>query len=289
MNIFSFKPNPLPKWNILIFAPPGNGKSLEQARLSEETLKEYRWIEKHYPKLPTRYLLTNQKLNKEYICKENKFSSEWFDAHVRLWEDAEELKYCHRENCFKGKEIHKLHDCDLFCDEGATLFPATAKGADDDMPMWLKKLIAQHRHNGIRILILTQDFMQINIAERRCLWQSFYMHKILGSRDISPTLPPVKFIWGIYSKRMIDPELMKKDFSSILINIRTADDEKKKIMEELKLIGRPKLYWIGKHKCSLYDTTQDVKEYEIRRTIEHIEVPCKHKDCGYVHKKHLLK
>lgn len=282
--------SPLPKWFILIFAPPGNGKSLEQARLSEKVLKEYRHIEKKYPKLAHRILFTNQILNEEYICKRNKFTLDWFKEHVKYWEQPEEFRYCLRRNCFiKSNGPHVNHDFDLFCDEGATLFPATAKGAADDMPLWLKKFISQHRHNGVRILLLTQDFMGVNIAARRCLWASWYMKKIIGSRDPSPTLPPVKWIWGLYSKRPIDPDLMKKDFTDVMITIKKMDDSQAELMDELRLIGFPEYHLITRHKCTLYDTRQNVKEIELKREIEHIEVACRHPLCAYVHKTHKLK
>lgn len=287
--LFKWKPNPLPKWFIIIFAPPGNGKSLEQARLSYQILREYQYIEHQYPNLKHRYLFTNQILNKSYICKKLKLTSEWYDAHVLFWEQPNQLRYCPIKNCWKGVGLHKLHDCDLSCDEGATLFPATSKGNTDDMPLWMKKLIAQHRHNGIRIILLTQDFMGINISARRCVWDAYYMHKIIGSRDISATLPPPKFIWGWYTKQKISPDLIKADSNSVIIDIQMAGEEKKKALKDLKLIGHKSIFWIGKHKCSLYDTTQDVKEMEIKREIEHIEVKCLHPACGYIHKVHKLK
>lgn len=285
-----FSTDPLKsKWFILIFAPPGNGKSLEQANLSYKVLRQYKRVEKKFPELPHRILMTNQRLNKAYIIKKLKLTEEWWNEHYLYWEQPEQIRYCLRQNCFKTQGVHKAHDIDLFCDEGSTLFPATAKGATDDMPLWMKKYIAQHRHNGIRIVLLTQDFMGINITARRCLWDSYYMHKVIGSRDISATLPPVKFIWGIYEKQRISPELMRSDSNSILVELKMADEKKKKALNELKLVGIPSIHWIGRHKCNLYDTTQDVAEIEIKREIEHIEVKCKHPLCGYVHKTHKLK
>lgn len=277
------------KWFILIFAPPGNGKSLEQATMSYKTLKEYKWIEKKYPAIPERILMTNQRLSLSYIASKLNVSLEWLHMHIRYWEQPDEIRYCSRKNCWKGNDTHLNHDIDLFCDEGATLFPATAKGATDDMPLWMKKFIAQHRHHGIRICLLTQDFMGINITARRCLWDSFYMHKVMGSRDISPTLPPVKWIWGIYTKQKIDPDYMKSDAQSALIDFKMASDQKKDALRQLKLVGTPKPHLITRHKTKLYDTTQDVAEIEIKREIEHIEVRCKHPLCGYTHRTHRLK
>lgn len=286
-----FGRRPLKRWFIIIFAPPGNGKSLEQARISEKCFQEYRMTETKYPELPHRYLLTNQTLDKKYICEINGFSSEWYDEHYVLWKEVDDIRYCHRKNCWKGTGLHKLHDCDLFCDEGAGLFPATAKGAVDDMPRWLKKLVEQHRHNGIRILLLTIDFQGINITARRCVWDTWYMRKTIGNRDISATLPAPRFIWGIYSQKRIDPKLVRSDNVELLIRIQT-DKEYEKQLEQLDLIGWTRYRLITRHKTKLYDTTQDIADLEVKREIEHIEVPCKdpkHPNCGYKLITHKLK
>lgn len=284
-----FKPNPLKKWFIIIFAPPGQGKSIEQARLSEKTLQEYAWIEKHYKKLPHRLLATNQALDLDYIAKENNFDLHWVHEHYLFWQQPEEIRYCPRKECWKGSQVHEIHDIDLFCDEGATLFPATSKGADDDLPMWLKKFITQHRHNGIRIVLLSIDFMGINILARRCVWDAWYMRKIIGSRDPSPTLPPINWIWGLYSQQRISPELIKANANSVLLDLKLSGEKKREAMQDLKLIGGTQWHLITRHKCKLYDTTQNVAAIDIKREIEHISVACKHPGCGYVHKTHRLK
>ena len=301
------------KWFVLIFAPPGNCKSLEQASFSIRLFNEYHATEKKHPELPKRILMTNQKLAPEIAKREEEH------GHYLYWEDPMQLRYCPRKgDCFKCKPddpdsvpspaVHELHDVDLSIDEGATLFPSDGW---TDTPMWLRKMWAQHRHNGIRILMLTQDYNGIDINCRRMLWDSFYMRKILGSRDISPTLPalypwtianvlnPYKStVWGIYSKRRIDPTLMKSQATTILVDIKTNDD-KRKAYQELKLLGAPSLHLITWKKCHFYDTTQNVKEYEVPLEIEHIEATCggmtKDKKtgetipCAYVHLRHKIK
>lgn len=274
----------LKKWFVIVFAPPGNCKSLEQARLSYNLIKEYYKFEKKYPQLQKRFLYTNQYLNPKIEI----FAKALTDRKLLYWDSAEQLKYCPVVHCYKGELPHLLHDCDLFCDEGATLFPATGKGQDDDMPMWLKKMLAQHRHNSVRVMLLTQDFMSVNIMARRVCWEAWLMEKVIGSRDPSPSLPPVRFIWGVYRQRKIDPELVKKDVVELRLIIK-GDKKKKEELQKLKLIGLPKLHLITKFKCFLFDTLQNVKEFRIKRDLEHIEVACKHVPCGYVHKTHKLK
>lgn len=282
----------LPYWFILIFARPGNGKSLEQARMTEKVLLEYRKTEKKYPALPKRLLLTNQRLNALEFKKP--LSSEFVNDHVIYWEEPEQFRYCPRQDCWKGIQLHRNHDVDLFIDEGSTLFPADRWA---DTPIWLRKMWAQHRHNGIRVVMLTQDFKAIDINVRRMVWQSYLIKKVLGSRDISPTLPPLHqwsitspfgSVWGMYTKQRIDPRVME-DNGNFELALRMQGEEAKKAYEELKLIGGSEFHLITWHKINLYDTTQDVKEYDVKREIEHIEVDCKHENCGYKHRTHRLK
>jgi len=205
-------------WFTLIYARPGNCKSLEQARISFSLFMEYHYTEWRYPTLPKRILLTNQILNKTITDKESKH------GHLLYWDNPEFLRYCPRgRKCYKffnknlgeAEERHSMHDVDILIDEGASLFPADGY---KDTPMWMRKLWSQHRHNGIRIVMLTQDYRGIDINIRRMLWTAYHMTKVCGSRDISPTLPPlVKWtilnflnpfktvIWGLYYKRKISP------------------------------------------------------------------------------------
>lgn len=287
----------LKKWFIIIFAPPGNGKSLEQARISYKLIREYYRLEKRYPQLPKRFLFTNQELGEHifYRFLKNRprdlFKKAIADGHLRIWKQPIDIRYCPIPNCWRGERVHALHDCDLFADEGATLFPATAKNAQDDLPGWLRTMISQHRHRSIRLVFLTQDFMGINITARRNVWETWAMEKWIGSRDPSPSLPPVKWIWGIYTTRKIDPDLARKEASDVRLLIKTeeAKDSKQQKSEKIKLVGFPRWRWISRFKCSLFDTLQDVPDLELKREIEHIEVRCNHPECGYVHRTHRLK
>jgi len=257
----------LKKWFVIVFAPPGNCKSLEQALLSYKLLKEYGRLEKRYPQLPRRFLWTNQILNSN-----PRFRLSWnqkrkgflikqalADGHLKYWSDPEEIQWCPRENCWKGTARHFLHDCDLFADEGATLFPATYKGAKDDLPDWGRAMLTQHRHRGVRILLLTVDFMAINITARRCAWVAWAMEKKIGSRDPSPSLPPVRKIWGFYVRRKIDPDLARRDAVDLrlLIKVESGKDPEQQD-DRMILVGMPRLRWISRFKCSLYDTLQDI-------------------------------
>ena len=189
-----------------------------------------------------------------------------------------------------------MHDVDIMIDEGSTLFPA-----DQFMntPMWLRKMWAQHRHNGIRIVMLTQDFKAIDINCRRMLWKAYYMKKVIGSRDISPTLPALKrctienffnprvsTVWGVYTKQEIDPSLMEHDPMTFLA--MHMDDEKREQYQELKLVGRKNMHLITWRKINLYNTQQDVKEFETKTFYRHITAKCDNPACEYEHTSHKL-
>lgn len=288
---------PLKYWFVLVFAPPGNAKSLEQARLSEKVFLEYDRTERKYPMLPHRILMSNQHIRTDMAVARS------LSGHYIYWRHPEEFRYCPRkENCWKFKNegyevVHDNHDVDLFVDEGAVLFPADGWS---NTPSWLRDMWAQHRHVGIRILMLTQDYNGIDINARRMIWQSYLMKKVIGSRDPSPTLPPLSpwtllnlidpskhVIWGVYTKQRFDPLIMKSDpltMLTIQLNEKTAEDYKK-----LRLIGGAEVHLITWHKCTLYDTSQSQEHFEVIRELEHIEVACNHVGCGYVHKTHKIK
>lgn len=280
-------------WFIIIWAKPGNCKSLEQARITKKLLKEYRKTERRYPALPQRFVFTNQILNKDLKEVQEALATK----HLYYWDEPKDFRYCPRKNCWRSGDTHKLHDCDLLIDEGSTLFPAD-KWADT--PIWLRKMWSQHRHNGLRIVMLTQDAKAIDISCRRMVWMTYFMKKLWGSRDISPSLPPLvpfswkalftfkSFIWGIYSKRMVDPDIIEQE-SGVNVRLRLSDSEKAEHLEENRLVGLPEYHLITKNKVNFYDTTQDVKEYEVEREIEHIEAKCKHINCGYIHRTHRIK
>lgn len=290
--------NPLARnWFIIIYARPGNCKSLEQARITYYLFREYRRTEKRYPHLRRRYVLTNQVLNPVVVEPEQAL------GHYYQWDKPEDFRYCKRkESCWKVVEegipaLHRLHDCDLMIDEGSTIFPADGW---QDQPMWLRKLWSQHRHNGIRIVMLTQDFKGIDVNIRRMCGASYRMRKLIGSRDISPTLPALSrwtiwnllhpfrsVIWGVYYRWRIDPSLMEADTKAQLI-LEVNQKEREK-MQKIRLVGIPTFHFITWWKVNLFDTTQDVREFKYSLELEHIEAECKEPYCKKKHITHRLK
>lgn len=260
----------LKKWGILAFAPPGNCKSLEQAFISYKLLREYKKIEKKYPQLQKRFLYSDEKFSEPIRYR---FLQRWRDpylfthsledGHLRYWNrlNLNTLRYCPIRNCWKSSIDHPLHDCDILCGEAMMVFPATMRGAIGDVEEWLREMLIMHRHRSLRFYFLTQDIAGVNIIFRRTMWEAWAMEKKIGSRDPSPSLPPVKHIWGFYQRRLIDPDLARRDSMDIRLMIKidekTPNKEKENTDIRLKLIGSPKIRWISRFKCSLYDTLED--------------------------------
>ncbi len=63
-----------------------------------------------------------------------------------------------------------------------------------NMPLELKRWLQQHKKRGVGIIGNTQEFLMIDISMRRLVNNVYTLKKFLGSRDPSPTKPPVKRI-----------------------------------------------------------------------------------------------
>ena len=263
-------------WFVILWGIPGSCKSLEQASMSYDFIKDYKKNERVYKGLKPRILFTNQRLNKDLICKKLKLSSEWFDLHYRYWRRPEEWRYCDRKDCWltaKEGVLHDIHDIDLIVDEGALLFPAKDW---DLIPGWMLEFLKEHRHRGIRIRMLTQAYEDILVYARRSAKITLFLEKSrFASRDISASLPPVRYIWGFYTVQRISPMLLGNDPRSVL-NMKLSPEEMFERYKKAGLVGGKQLHWISRFKTQLYDTTEKVERYEVKREIEHIQVACTH-------------
>lgn len=247
-------------WVNLVYARPGHGKSLDLARTVLGLFAEYKTVEKRYPKLPKRLMLCNLKLNQ-------KIEEQQMPHHLKYWEGLKELRYCPRKFCWVSKRRkHSLHDCDIIFDEISNYIPADEYRS---LPRWLRKMFSQHRHRGIRIYATTQDYKMVDINFRRMVARAYEVQKVVGSRDISPTLPPVRFVWGIIVKRQFDPEQL--EFEGVN-------------SPKLERAPFPKWFLIRRSLVNVYDTTQDLKEYQSTELEHHESKPCK--KCGKVHVDH---
>lgn len=224
-------------WIQFSYGRPGEGKSLDTAKTALELFKDYEKIEKKYPNLPKRSLWSNIKFSE-------KIEKKYLEKKLFYWESPQQL--------------YKLRDVDIIWDEIARHLPADKWG---DTPDDMRALFAQHRKRGIRIYANTQDYKAVDINFRRMVGEAYKLKKIIGSRDISVTLPPVKRIWGLIFKRKFNPEQI----------------EVEKDIEKLETQGIPKIIFIRKKYINAYNTAQEIPKYEIKE-LEHIERICD--ECG---------
>jgi len=238
----------------LTWARPGEGKSADTARIARKLLKEYKKTEKRYPKLPKRELWSNMKFSDKFDAKElkrNPATGEVINENGHL---------CYWDN---PKQLRDLRDCDIIIDEAANYFPADGWG---QLPRWLRKMFAQHRHRGMRIFLNTQDYKAVDINLRRMVGVAYRVKKIVSSRDISATRPPVNFIWGLVMRQQFDPAQIEQEgvYSPRLKDITAI----------------PAFFTLNRKLIDIYDTTQDIPEY-MPNALEHEEKTCE--VCGKVH------
>lgn len=159
------------------------------------------------------------------------------------------------------------------------------KGADvffDDMSNWLdaqrwadtpqsvKQWLRFHEHYGVEIYGNAQDFSTVEISVRRLTTELYSVKKIIGSRRPGENKPPVKRVWGVFVRRQVDLTGMKN---------KTSNDE-----TDLKYQGWPRIEFLKKKVCSVFDTTQDFDDIKWPH-LHHSERSCP--TCGKLVIKHI--
>jgi len=236
----------MPPLHTVVAGNTGDGKSLYCAMVSEKTLIEAR---RRADKTGmVRPFWSNLKFSEEVENKYGDFIRYW--GEPSKWAvDAEKL-------------VRELKDADLLWDEiseelGADSWERTSR------PM--KSFLRQYRKKGVRILSNTQDHADISIHARRRIHRVLYAKKLIGSRDISATLPPPKFIWGV-------------------VVMRSLQNPKETDPMQLKFDSFPDdVFFITKELCALYDTRAIVGIGEFP-PLKHIFRKCE--QCGKEHLKH---
>jgi len=221
---------------IVIFTGlPGSGKSYKLGRTVVDIL--YR-NKKSFKKTGVRRMLwTNLQLTKPI--------EDEFAGFIMYWTDL--------------RQLTPLRDCDVVIDEVATYFDARLW---ETLSLEMRRWLAQHRKFGIEIYGTAQDFAQVDKSFRRLTSDLVYLSKLLGSRDISATMAPPKYIWGICLVRYLDP---------------TVYDELK---SKFGTTGIPKFMFITRAGVSLFDTRAEVK-LSSALPLKHLEKACELPNCGY--------
>jgi len=197
----------------IIEGSPGQGKSLYTARLAQKLCERNRkWREKSGI---VRQILSNLKFSEAFESK--------YEGLIRYWSNTDEL-------C-------KVRDCDIIWDEIATELDSRNY---TNLTEELKRFLSQYRKRGCDIYANTQDFSMIDARARLMVTRVASLWKVFGSRDPSPTKPPVKHIYGMVFVRDV-------------INFRESQPDKKKHF----LI--PQIFFINREDIEIYDTRQDIE------------------------------
>jgi len=184
-----------------------------------------------------RQLWTNLKLKPEV--------EQEFAGYIEYWTDL--------------KQLTPLRDVDVIIDEVATYFDARLW---ETLSLEMRRWLAQHRKFGIEIYGTSQDFAQVDKAFRRLTSDLLYLTKMIGSRDLSATKPPPKWIWGISFVRHLDPTIY--------------DEQKSKFQGT----GIPGILLISRAGTEIFDTRAEVR-LSTALPLKHIERICELPACSF--------
>lgn len=221
---------------IVIFTGlPGSGKSYKLGRTAVDIL--YRNAKNAAKTGIFRKLYTNLKLSPDVEAEFREFIVYWSDL----------------------RELTPLRDCDVLIDEVATYFDARLW---ETLSLEMRRWLSQHRKFGIEIYGTAQDFAQVDKAFRRLTSNLLYLYKLAGSRDISATKAPPRFIWGVSLVRELDPTIY--------------DEQKSKFAST----GIPRFMWISRKGTQIFDTRAEVR-LSSALPLKHLEKACELPDCSY--------
>lgn len=230
--------------------PVGSGKSMDLANDLKKCCERAVKIHKKY-KTPLRKQLCNFHVSKEFSDKYPDQIIPWHNPLDMIFEDYPAMKVIRR-------------DFDCFWDEIATELPSDSW---KDTHLEVRKFFARHRKRGVEIYANTQDYMMLDVNARRMGTEVYKVIKLIGSKDISATLPPVKNPWGIILKWRVKKKSIEIDSKDY----------------ELRSKIPAGILFIQKSLIDLYDTTEefDKSDYD---DLQHIEKRCK--ICGHVKVSH---
>jgi len=250
---------------IVVFTGlPGSGKSAKLARTAIDLFyRNKKWYERlcalweQNPENPIFYsakldsylppvrrkVWTNLKLAR---AVEDEFSD-----YIEYWTDL--------------RQLTPLRDTDVLIDEVATYFDARLW---ETLSLEMRRWLAQHRKFGIEIYGTSQDFAQVDKAFRRLTSNLLYLRKLIGTRDISPTRPPPRWIFVISLVQELDPT--------------TYDEQKSKFASE----GIPSFMVITGDDVKIFDTRAEVA-LSHALPLKHIERVCELPNCSFHKTQHV--
>jgi len=176
----------------IITGLPGASKSYATAQKTVDLVKRNKRWYKATGKV--RVVRSNLVLSDEFINFANNDPETDGKEFINFWEDPEELP--------------SMNNCDVIWEEMGAHVDSRSW---ESLPLSLRRWLQQHRHRGVEIYGNCQDFSDIDVAVRRLVGNLVYLTKIAGSRDPSPTTPPIKFVWGVIAKVYLDPRAYQED------------------------------------------------------------------------------
>lgn len=240
-----------------IYGAKGQGKSYFCAYLTYCVIEAYRINEKRYPELQKRQFWSNQKFSDDYEKKELYDPENNPDGRLHYWSHPSQL--------------YALKNVDILWDEIGKDLPA---GSFATTPKKLKQVFSHLRKRGNRLFANTQVFEDIDVSFRRQIDFAFEIKKVMGSKDVSASMPPPKFIWGVMRMRRFDPMFLEHQ----------RDPEKRDMMYS----GLGRVYFIRKKYVDIYSTHAEIPPYHPDKMFEIILTCVEGENCtDYDEKTHM--
>lgn len=228
---------------------PGSGKSAKMARMLIATCyRNKRWYEKQLVEWDAKGRIGSEP-RRRMVYHNLLLSAEILDRFsdfLMPWDSPDQLP--------------SLRNVDVFWDEIGTHIDATQWA---NMSLELKRWLQQHRKFGIEIVGTCQDFAQVDVSFRRLTEELVNLRKLCGSRDISPTKPPPKYIWGIIIQQALSPQGYND------------------VSRAFKSAGFPWPMWLSRDDVEVYDTTAEVPVGQYP-PLRHVERRCSRPGCDHV-------
>jgi hypothetical protein len=154
-------------------------------------------------------------------------------------EFIDKINICSNYIYFKNlEEIIYTEETDIFIDEVIKFFPASGSSSLSNEQL---HFVTQGAKSGIHLWGASQDFSQVHKQFRLLTNQVYVITKLIGSERPMKTAPPVKLIWGICTKRRVNPLSFKGDSAT---------------MEQME--GGLSIFFIRKEDVARFDTSYKI-------------------------------
>lgn len=264
------KPESLKYWGVLYFGERGSGKTLHQAEQIVKIVTYWVWLWNKFKGVRHGIILSNQLLSDVGIKEVQDILFKLklpipFTEVFYHFDDGEEMHFCPRKNCWRGKKKHILHGAVIVLDDIATFLPNDGWQLT---PQWMRKQWTQAQHLGLHFLFNCQDPLSYDVNARRATFLCYRFDKIIGSDRPDETAKEIKHIWGFYVRRKIKAKWLwsfgnlEPEQIAAFKEAQTAQEEITKKPSPFRGIWRTTPHLITAKKSLRYDTLQDVKEYE---------------------------